>query len=59
MTSTNPGLIRELQADGVLRTPEIIEAFLAVPRHDFVSPEARAHAYENRALAIGYGQTIS
>jgi protein-L-isoaspartate(D-aspartate) O-methyltransferase len=31
----------------------------AVPRHEFVPASQRANAYENRPLAIGYGQTIS
>jgi protein-L-isoaspartate(D-aspartate) O-methyltransferase len=30
-----------------------------VPRHEFVPFEIRPHAYANRALSIGYGQTIS
>jgi protein-L-isoaspartate(D-aspartate) O-methyltransferase len=34
-------------------------AIAAVPRHEFVPDEARVFAYDNRALAIGSGQTIS
>jgi protein-L-isoaspartate(D-aspartate) O-methyltransferase len=30
-----------------------------VPRHEFVPPEFRFRAYEDRALPIGYDQTIS
>jgi len=30
-----------------------------VPRHQFVPDNAKSHAYENRPLAIGHGQTIS
>lgn len=30
-----------------------------VPRHEYVPASERAHAYENRPLGIGYGQTIS
>src|SRR3970282_3019686 len=29
------------------------------PRESFLPPELRLHAYENRPLPIGYGQTIS
>jgi len=37
----------------------VLEAFAAVPRHIFVE-EAMAHlAYQDRALPIGHGQTIS
>ena len=31
----------------------------SVPRHEFVQPEDRDLAYQNRPLPIGYGQTIS
>ncbi|UIF87546.1 protein-L-isoaspartate(D-aspartate) O-methyltransferase [Cupriavidus sp. UYPR2.512] len=30
-----------------------------VPRHEFVPDEQKPHAYENRPLPIGHGQTIS
>lgn len=52
-------LIRtELLPRGVT-DPRIIAAFRAVPRQAFVLPEDTSRAYENRALAIGCGQTIS
>jgi protein-L-isoaspartate(D-aspartate) O-methyltransferase len=37
----------------------VLEAMRAVPRHQFVSPEQRAEAYDDRPLPIGNGQTIS
>ena len=37
----------------------VADAMLAVPRHDFVPTNQQRHAYENRPLPIGYGQTIS
>ena len=39
--------------------PVVIEAMLAVPRHEFVPPEYRDGAYQDHPLPIGYGQTIS
>ena len=39
--------------------PAVEAALLAVPRHRFVPDELQALAYENRALPIGKGQTIS
>lgn len=30
-----------------------------VPRHEFVPADLKPHAYDNRPLPIGYGQTIS
>ena len=37
----------------------VLEAIARVPRERFVAQELRAHAYENRPLPIGHGQTIS
>ena len=37
----------------------VMEAMLTVPRHQFVPPEQKEYAYENRPLPIGHGQTIS
>ena len=38
---------------------EVMAAIARVPRHEFVPAEQRRHAYDNRPLPIGYGQTIS
>ena len=40
-------------------SPPVREALRAVPREQFIPVEARRHAYENRPIPIGYGQTIS
>lgn len=37
----------------------VLQALRKVPRHEFVAEEYRSHAYENRPLPIGFGQTIS
>lgn len=37
----------------------VLEAMLAVPRHEFVPEELRSRAYEDVPLPIGGGQTIS
>lgn len=52
-------LITELITKGYLKTPRIVEAFRAIDRADFVLPEHKEEAYENRPLAIGEGQTVS
>lgn len=52
-------LLRQLQEQGYLTTPRIIEAFRAVSRDAFVLPDYRADAARNEPLPIGYGQTIS
>lgn len=38
---------------------DVMQAIGSIPRHEFVPYTARAIAYENQPLAIGYGQTIS
>jgi protein-L-isoaspartate(D-aspartate) O-methyltransferase len=40
-------------------SPAVVHAFAQVPRHLFVPEAERAHAYADRALPIGEGQTIS
>jgi protein-L-isoaspartate(D-aspartate) O-methyltransferase len=37
----------------------VLEAMASVPREEFLHPRMRRHAYEDRALAIDCGQTIS
>src|SRR5438067_11597125 len=37
----------------------VLGAMVSVPREEFLAPRMRRHAYEDRALAIECGQTIS
>ncbi len=39
--------------------PRVLEAMRSVPRHHFVPEAEREHAYEDRPISIGSGQTIS
>ena len=39
--------------------PRVLEAMSRVPRHLFVGREQAEHAYDDRPLPIGFGQTIS
>ena len=48
-----------LEVSREVRDPAVLAALRAVPRERFVPTEARRWAWENRALAIGHGQTIS
>ena len=60
MTSqrTRDRLIQRLQEQGI-HNEQVLDVISRVPRHLFVD-EALAHrAYEDTALPIGYGQTIS
>jgi protein-L-isoaspartate(D-aspartate) O-methyltransferase len=47
-----------LNARGI-RNPDILRAMQITPRHEFLPAEVRDLAYEDRAVPIGYGATIS
>lgn len=49
---------RQLRGRGI-RNQRVLQAMLEVPRHEFVAPEFRHQAYDDRPLPIGAGQTIS
>ena len=42
-----------------VRDARVLQAMQQTPRHRFVPPALVPHAYEDRPLPIGYGQTIS
>lgn len=44
---------------GMVQDPAVLRAMLEVPRHLFVSANARDIAYEDRPIAISQGQTLS
>lgn len=53
-----PRLIMELRQNGVT-DHRVLDALERVPRDAFVEPSLLGDAYDNRALPIGCGQTIS
>jgi len=60
MTSarTRDRLIERLREEGI-KNPAVLERIRAVPRHLFVDEALASRAYEDTALPIGFGQTIS
>ena len=60
MTSlrTRARLIQRLEEAGI-RTTEILDVIRMLPRHLFVDEALASRAYEDSALPIGHGQTIS
>jgi len=50
-------LLRSLAAD--IKDPRVLEAMRRVPRERFLEADLRPHAYSDRPLPIGFGQTIS
>lgn len=51
-------MVEGLHARGVESLP-VLEAMALIPRHNFVDPGLASRAYEDMALPIGQGQTIS
>jgi protein-L-isoaspartate(D-aspartate) O-methyltransferase len=49
---------KHIVANGV-ENPSVIDSLLQTPRHQFVPEVVRRAAYQDTALPIGYGQTIS
>ena len=60
MTSarTRERLIQRLREQGIA-DPQVLDQIRNVPRHQFVDEALATRAYEDTALPIGYGQTIS
>ncbi len=60
MTSrrTRQRMIQRLRQQGIMN-PAVLEAMAQVPRHVFVEEALASRAYEDTALPIGFGQTIS
>ncbi|HEU5338257.1 MAG TPA: protein-L-isoaspartate(D-aspartate) O-methyltransferase [Sulfuricaulis sp.] len=60
MTSrrTRDRLLQRLREEGI-RDERVLEAIRNVPRHVFVDEALATRAYEDTALPIGHGQTIS
>jgi len=53
-------LVRRLEREGILKTSEVVRAFLKVPRELFVWPGMEDQAYWDTPLPLGdTGQTIS
>jgi protein-L-isoaspartate(D-aspartate) O-methyltransferase len=60
MTSqrTRARMVERLREQGI-RDLRVLDAMAAVPRHLFVEEALASRAYEDTALPIGFGQTIS
>jgi protein-L-isoaspartate(D-aspartate) O-methyltransferase len=60
MTSarTRDRLVQRLREQGIVN-PAVLERIRSVPRHIFVDEALASRAYEDTALPIGFGQTIS
>jgi protein-L-isoaspartate(D-aspartate) O-methyltransferase len=51
-------LIQELRTKGIV-DEKVLSAMLKIPRHFFIQPEFKSHAYQDKAFKIDAGQTIS
>ncbi|MXY50394.1 MAG: protein-L-isoaspartate(D-aspartate) O-methyltransferase [Gemmatimonadetes bacterium] len=57
--SSQERMIEEQIRGRGLDDPRVIEAMLAVPRHRFIPEAYRSHAYEDCAVSLDLGQTVS
>lgn len=57
-TDSRRSMLRAMRSLGVTNRA-VLQAMREVPRHHFVPAHLRSHAYEDRPLPIGHGQTIS
>lgn len=52
-------MIERLRSDGGIRDERVLNAMRLLPRHLFIDEALASRAYEDTALPIGHGQTIS
>jgi protein-L-isoaspartate(D-aspartate) O-methyltransferase len=51
-------LVEQLRAQGI-SNEDVLNVIRQLPRHHFIDEALESHAYDNTALPIGFGQTIS
>lgn len=59
MNTSNEQLVDGMTASGILHSSQIVDAFRAIDRKDFVVENDPLMIYRDAPLPIGYGQTIS
>ena len=52
-------LVERLRSEGGIRDERVLQALRSLPRHLFIDEALASRAYEDTALPIGKGQTIS
>ncbi|PKA14486.1 protein-L-isoaspartate O-methyltransferase family protein [Leptospira haakeii] len=52
-------MVRTQISDRGIKDPNLLSAFLKIPRHIFLPEKIREHSYEDKAVPIGEEQTIS
>jgi protein-L-isoaspartate(D-aspartate) O-methyltransferase len=58
-SSARTEMVREQIQARDIKNPSVLEAMRSVPRHRFVPPSERPHAYRDTPLPLSRGQTIS
>ena len=57
--SSRRRMVEEAVIEAGITNSRVIDAMLAVPRHEFLPPGRRKNAYKDMAIPIGQRQTIS
>jgi len=59
LTETKQRLLQHYIEEGIASNSSVIDAFMKVPREEFVLPNMKDSAYDDTPLPIAFGQTIS
>jgi protein-L-isoaspartate(D-aspartate) O-methyltransferase len=59
MKKNREDLVSNLSARGYIKTDEVKNAMIKVPREEFMTPETQNYAYLDRPIPLENGQTIS
>jgi protein-L-isoaspartate(D-aspartate) O-methyltransferase len=59
LSRAKAALVQRYIEEGIVSTPSVIDAFMKVPREEFVLSNMRDSAYDDNPLPIAFGQTIS
>jgi protein-L-isoaspartate(D-aspartate) O-methyltransferase len=59
LTQIKEKLLERYVDEGIANSAKVIDAFMKVPREEFVPSNMRDSAYDDRPLPIAFGQTIS
>ncbi|MDP3765384.1 MAG: protein-L-isoaspartate O-methyltransferase [Nanoarchaeota archaeon] len=57
--ATKEGIIKNWISSGIIKDRKVIEAFMKIPREEFIKEGKKEESYGDYPLPIGEGQTIS
>lgn len=52
-------MVNKIKEEYSLNSPNVLSVMLQIPREEFVNKQDKDNAYEDNAISVGFGQTIS